>query len=73
MLTQPRVSITAAQYRVDGGDWFAAAPTNGLFGSLREPFTVETTPLTSGKHTIEVEAFNAAGGKSLEKIEVTVP
>lgn len=72
-LTQTRVTITAGQYRIDGGDWFAAAPTDGLFDSMREAFTIETLPLTSGKHTIEVEAFNSAGGKSLEKLEVTVP
>jgi hypothetical protein len=72
-LTQTRVAVTAGQYRIDGGDWYAAAPSDGLFDSLSEMFTVETPPLTSGKHTIEVEAFNAAGGKSLEKIEVTIP
>ncbi len=72
-LTQTRVNVTAAQYRIDGGDWFAAAPTDGLFDSMREAFTLETLPLSSGKHTLEVEAFNAAGGKSLEKIEVTIP
>ncbi|MCW3096586.1 MAG: Virginiamycin lyase [Chthonomonadaceae bacterium] len=73
VLTQSRVTITAGQYRIDGGDWFAAAPTDGLFDAMRETFSVDTTPLTSGKHTIEVEAFNSAGGKSLEKIEVTIP
>ena len=72
-ITQAHVNITAGQYRIDGGDWFAAAPTDGLFDSMREAFTAETMPLTSGKHTVEVEAFNAAGGKSLEKIEVTIP
>ena len=72
-LTQAQVNLTAGQYRVDGGDWFAVAPTDGLFDSMKESFAVETTPLTPGKHTIEVEAFNAAGGRSLEKIEVTVP
>jgi hypothetical protein len=72
-MTQARVAVTAGQYRIDGGDWFAVAPADGLFDSMNEYFTVETTPLTSGKHTIEVEAFNAAGGKSLEKIEVTLP
>ncbi len=73
VLTQVQVNVTAGQYRVDGGDWFAVAPADGLFDARREAFTVETTPLTSGKHTIDVEAFNAAGGKSLEKIEVTIP
>lgn len=72
-LTQAHVNVTAGQYRIDGGDWFAAAPVDGLFDSRNDSFTVETTPLTPGKHTIEVEAFNAAGGKSLEKIEITIP
>ncbi len=73
VLTQSKVAITAAQYRIDGGDWFAAAPKDGLYDSMHEGFTVQTIPLTPGKHTIDVEAFNAAGGKSLEKLEVTIP
>lgn len=72
-INQTRVNVTAGQYRIDGGEWFAVAPADGLFDSMRELFTIETAPLSSGKHTIEVEAFNVAGGKSLEKIEVTIP
>jgi hypothetical protein len=71
--TQTLVAITAVQVRVDGGDWLAAAPQDGLFDGPAEPFTFVTAGLSSGKHTIEVEVFNAAGQKTMEKTEVTVP
>jgi len=71
--SQALVSITAVQYRIDGGEWLAAVSADGLFDGPRESFTVTTVPLSSGKHTIEVEAFNSAGQKATEKTEVTVP
>ena len=61
------------QYRVDGGEWLAAAPKDGLFDSSQEGFALVTAPLTPGKHTIEVAAFNAANSKTLQQVEVTVP
>ena len=71
--TQKLIPITAVQYRVDGGDWLAAVARDGLFDSTNEGFTLTTLPLTSGKHTLEVAAFNAANNKSTQKVEVTVP
>jgi hypothetical protein len=71
--SQSLLAVTAVQYRVDGGDWISAVPKDGLFDSPQESFTATTVPLTSGKHTIEVAVFNAAGVKSSQKIDVTVP
>ena len=71
--SQGLISITAVQYRVDGGDWLAAAARDGLFDSTNEGFALTTLPLTPGKHTIEVAAFNAASGKTTQRVEVTVP
>lgn len=70
---QSLIAVTAVQYRVDGGDWIAAAPKDGLFDSSNEGFVFVTQPLTTGKHAIEVEVFNAAGAKVTEKISVDVP
>ncbi len=72
-VTQPLIAVTAVQYRVDGGDWIAAVPKDGLFDTSQEGFTLATSALTSGKHTVEVKAFNAAGGTATEKLDVTVP
>jgi sugar lactone lactonase YvrE len=71
--SQALVAVTAVQVRVDGGDWLAAAPQDGLFDGPREPFIFVTSSLSTGKHTIEVEAFNAAGQKSTEKTDVLIP
>lgn len=70
---QSLIAITGVQYRVDGGDWNAAIAKDGLFDSLREDFAVVVGPLASGKRTIEVSVFNAAGTRVTEKIEVTIP
>ncbi len=71
--SQALITITAVQYRVDGGEWLAAAPTDGLFDSAQERFGLVTASLTPGKHIIEVAAFNAANAKTVQRVEVTVP
>ncbi len=72
-VSQPLIEVTAVQYRVDGGDWIAAVPKDGLFDTPQEAFTLSTGPLAKGKHTLEVKAFNAAGSTATSKIEVNVP
>lgn len=62
-------AIVAVSYRVDGGAWFAAAPDNGFFDSQQVGFKVQTGPLGSGDHKIEVQATSASGDKTL----ITVP
>ena len=71
--TQALVPIIAVQYRLDGGEWLAAAPKDGLFDSQRESFSLVTAPLAPGKHTLEVAAFNAANNKTVQSVEVTIP
>lgn len=71
--TQPLIEVTAVQYHVDGGDWIAAAAKDGLFDTSQEEFLLSTLPLKSGRHTLEVVAYNAAGGKTAQTITVTVP
>ena len=71
--TQSLITITAVQYRVDGGEWLSAAAKDGLFDSAQEGFALLTAPLSPGKHTLEVAAFNAANNKTLQQVEVTVP
>jgi len=71
--TQMLVAITAVQYRVDGGDWIAAVPKDGLFDGPQEGFTVSTLPLVSGKHSIEVAAFSASSVRAVQKVDVLIP
>jgi len=69
---QSLIAVTAVQYRVDNGEWIAAVPSDGIFDSVMEPFTVATAPLAKGTHTIEVKVFNAASTTATEKVTVEV-
>lgn len=66
-------AIAGVQYKVDSGDWMAAAAADGIFDSKSEGFTVTTQPLAKGKHTIEVKAIDAAGNAASAKVTAEVP
>jgi hypothetical protein len=69
---QTLVSISAVQFRVDGGDWMSASAADGLFDSETEPFHLTTLPLAGGAHKIEVKVFSAAGVTTTETLTVDV-
>lgn len=69
---QTLIPITAVQFRVDGGEWLAAAPRDGIFDGGTENFSIVTSALIAGKHVIEVKAFNAANNTATEKVEIEV-
>lgn len=69
---QTMIQVIAVQFRVDGGEWMAAVPQDGIFDGASESFTLATLALTPGKHVIEVKAFNAANNTTAEKVEVEV-
>jgi predicted phage tail protein len=49
------------QYRVDGGDWLSATPTDGAFDEGSEEFALTITSLSPGLHTVEARARNSVG------------
>lgn len=53
--------IANVQYRVDGGAWANAIPTDGAYNGASEAFTFTTSTLSSGTHTIEVRAIDSSG------------
>lgn len=69
---QAVIPLSAAQYRVDGGEWQAVGAADGLFDGEMETFSLTTAPLAAGRHTIEVKAFNAAGSTSSDTAVVEV-
>ena len=71
--TQALASITAVQYRVDNGDWISATADDGIFDSSRETFQFSTVPLSHGKHSIEILAFNSATEQNSIKLEFVTP
>ncbi len=69
---QSLIPITAVQFRVGTGEWLAAAPSDGIFDGRLENFSITTSPLPKGTHTIEVKAFNAANLIATDKVTVEV-
>lgn len=69
---QTLAEIAGVEYRVDEGDWAAAAPDDGIFDSTTEAFTVRTLPLNTGERTIEVKAIDSAGNAATTKLNVKV-
>lgn len=53
--------ITRVQYRIGGGAWMDATPTDGTFDQTIEYFTFTASPLASGTYTFQVRALNSAG------------
>ena len=65
--------IRAVQARIDGGDLVAAQPDDGLFDSPREAFTLQTAPLSSGTHTLDIQAIDQANNTVSLKVTASVP
>lgn len=53
-------AVRSVEYRVDGGLWQPATPSDGLFDETRENFHAEL-PLYNGSYNVEVRATNSAG------------
>lgn len=66
------VAVRAVQYRINNGDWIAAAAEDGLFDSPLEPFALTTAPLAPGTHTVEVQAQDEAGNAATQRTTVNV-
>jgi len=56
--------IAAVEYRVDGGQWFAALAADGSFDSPGEAHSFTTFVLADGWHTVQARATDAAGNVS---------
>ena len=55
--------IGGAEYRIDGGSWMYANPTDGNYDDPVESYTFTTPTLSIGTHTIEACASNSVGNK----------
>jgi hypothetical protein len=53
--------IASVQYRFDGGAWTPATIVDGVLDELTEEYTLTTTTLVDGSHTLEVQAWDALG------------
>jgi hypothetical protein len=53
--------IMVALYRIDGGYWNAAIPSDGFYNQPVENYGFTTFPLSHGTHMIEARAINTVG------------
>jgi hypothetical protein len=53
--------IAKVEWRVDGGPWFDAIPTDGVWDSGSEAFHFTSTPVGSGPHVYEARAYHTYG------------
>jgi hypothetical protein len=53
--------IMVVLYRIDGGYWYAAAPSDGAYNQPIETYSFTTIPLPHGTHLIETRAINTVG------------
>lgn len=66
------MAILRVSYRVDGGDWQAAIPVDGIFDSPDEKWKIVTDALESGERKIEVKASDEVGNHGTAETKVTV-
>lgn len=53
--------IMVVLYRIDGGYWNAAIPSDGFYNQAVENYMFTTFPLPHGTHVIEARAINTVG------------
>jgi hypothetical protein len=58
-------TITSVEYRVDGGPWVAANPSDGAFDTGGENYEFTTQPLAPGGHLVEARALSNVGNTDL--------
>jgi hypothetical protein len=57
-------TISSVEYRLDGGEWLPASAGDGSFDEYTEVYSLTTTALTGGTHTVQIQARNSAGNYS---------
>ena len=67
-VTDAGTYVSSAEYRVDNGEWIAAAAGDGIFDSSEEIIRIDPKRLKAGKHTLELRARDAAGNEATVKV-----
>ncbi len=65
-------TLVGVQYRLDDGDWQAAAPADGAFDTRIEQFSITVAALAPGLHTVEAAALDSAGNVSRQYAAQTI-
>lgn len=64
--------ILRLEYAVDGGDWNAVVPADGLADAATETIDFTTGPLAAGEHTIVVRASDTSLNSGAERTTIVV-
>lgn len=62
--------VRRADFSVDGGEWLAIFPDDGIADSPRERYTIDVPLSGSGEHTISLRAFDGSGNIGSVRIVV---
>jgi hypothetical protein len=72
-IAESRVPIQGAQYRLNGGDWTALAPSDGIWDGRFESWSLTTAALPSGRQRLELKLVDVAGNVATETVPIQVP
>ncbi len=61
-------TIETVQYRVAGGEWTDAQPSDGDFDTYAEGFTFTTLPLPTGDLTVELRVLDSFGNELIHTL-----
>lgn len=64
--------LASAEYRVDEGEWIAAAAADGIFDSAEELVRIDRAMLKPGHHALFVRVRDAAGNEATTRIVYTL-
>ncbi|MEQ9073304.1 MAG: hypothetical protein RLP09_05565 [Sandaracinaceae bacterium] len=62
--------IARLELAVDGGDWTPIFPTDDLFDTAREEFSVDLSSLDAGLHIVAVRATDAGGNVGSQEAQI---
>ena len=60
-----RSRVTGVEYRIDEGDWVAAAAADGVFDATAEEALIKSEHVIPGKHSLQVRCRDLAGNESV--------
>jgi hypothetical protein len=72
-IAEAKIPLQGAQYRIDGGDWTALVPSDGIWDGRFEPWSLTTPALSTGHHQLELKLVDAAGNVMTQTVPIEVP
>ncbi|OPZ18742.1 MAG: hypothetical protein BWZ10_00999 [candidate division BRC1 bacterium ADurb.BinA364] len=64
--------IASAKYSVDGGEWRLAFPTDQIFDSTSERFSIALEIEEPGEHSVALMAVDRGGNTTIRKLVVRI-